>query len=62
MPWLSGKQQRWGHSAAGQKALGGATKVKEWDQAKDFSKLPEKKAPTKMLGGAVTRVSMPKEK
>jgi hypothetical protein len=56
LPWLSGKQQRWGHSAAGIEALGGPAKVHEWDQATDFKGLPEKKeTPRPMLGGAVRR-------
>ena len=42
MPFLSRKQQRWGHSPAGQKALGGPSAVREWDSATDFSSLPEK--------------------
>jgi hypothetical protein len=33
MPFASAKQQRWAHTAAGTKALGGASKVSEWDQA-----------------------------
>lgn len=56
MAWLSGRQQRWGHSPAGFKALGGADKVKEWDQATDFSNLPEKKAPVKKNTMGITRV------
>ena len=32
MPWESVQQARWGHSAAGKKALGAAG-VKEWDNA-----------------------------
>jgi len=33
MPWASKAQARWGHSPAGLKALGGAAKVAEWDNA-----------------------------
>ena len=33
MPWKSTQQARWGHSPAGKKALGGASKVSEWDSA-----------------------------
>ena len=31
MPFVSRAQQRWGHTAAGEKALGGASAVAEWD-------------------------------
>ena len=55
MPFLSKKQNAWAHTEAGTKALGGADKVKEWEQSTDFSQLPEKKTPPKkLLGGAVT--------
>lgn len=43
MPFLSQQQSKWGHTAAGMKALGGAAKVKEWESATDYSKLPKKK-------------------
>lgn len=33
MPYKSTKQQAWAHTPAGTKALGGAAKVHEWDQA-----------------------------
>ena len=33
MPYKSTKQQAWAHTSAGTKALGGAAKVHEWDQA-----------------------------
>ncbi len=42
MPFKSVRQQRWEHTPAGTKALGGAAKVKEWDQATDFNALPMK--------------------
>lgn len=45
MPWLSKKQAAWGHSV-GVKALGGPTKVSEWDAATDFKNLPERKKNT----------------
>ena len=41
MPWKSKAEQRWGHSAAGKRALGGQVAVEEWDDATDFSDLPE---------------------
>ena len=44
MPYFSKRQQRWGHTAAGQKALGGKAAVQEWDSATDFRHLPERKA------------------
>lgn len=43
MPFLSKKQNAWAHTAAGTKALGGTAKVKEWESATDYSKLPERK-------------------
>jgi len=33
MPWKSKAQAAWGHSPAGEKALGGSAKVAEWDAA-----------------------------
>jgi len=42
MPFESSAQNRWGHTPAGIKALGGKAKVKEWEQATDYSHLPEK--------------------
>ena|SRR6185312_8347745 len=43
MPWQSKAQARWGHSAAGEKALGGPTAVSEWDHATTPGSLPERK-------------------
>jgi hypothetical protein len=43
MPFKSLKQERWGHTEAGEKALGGSKKVNEWDQASKGLKLPELK-------------------
>jgi hypothetical protein len=42
MPFVSRQQQRWGHTEAGQKALGGPAAVKEWDS------VTPKKLPTKV--------------
>lgn len=42
MPWESAAQQRWGHTPAGERALGGPAKVHEWDQATNFKRLPER--------------------
>lgn len=41
MPYRSEKQRRWAHTAAGIKALGGAEKVHEWDEASKGMKLPK---------------------
>ena len=41
MPWKSPKQERWGNSPAGHKALGDAG-VKEWNAASKGKKLPMK--------------------
>ena len=43
MPYKSAAQRRWAHTRAGTKALGGASKVKEWDRASKGKRLPEKK-------------------
>lgn len=40
MPFKSKQQQRWGHTPAGQKALGGPQKVREWDMKTDQKKPP----------------------
>ena len=42
MPFLSKAQMRWGNSPAGVKALGGPSKVQEWDAATTPGTLPEK--------------------
>lgn len=46
MPYKSKKQRGWAHTPAGEKALGGPAKVKEWDQASKGKRLPQK-APKK---------------
>jgi len=43
MPWKSKAQQRWGHSPAGVKALGGMAAVSEWDSDTNFKSLPKRK-------------------
>ncbi len=43
MPYKSQAQERWAHTAAGEKALGGKGKVKEWDRASKGKKLPARK-------------------
>ena len=40
MPFASRKQQAWAHTPNGTKALGGASAVREWDQATNESTLP----------------------
>ena len=42
MPFKSDAQRRWGHTAEGEKALGGPSKVAEWDAATKGKDLPEK--------------------
>lgn len=41
MPFQSKAQQRWAY--ANPQKLGGKEKLKEWSNATDFAKLPEKK-------------------
>src|ERR1035437_4795456 len=40
MPWKSNQQRKWGHTAEGEKALGGKSAVAEWDRATKGKKLP----------------------
>lgn len=40
MPFVSEKQERWGHTPEGEKALGGPAKVAEWDAATKGRSLP----------------------
>ena len=42
MPFKSLAQERWAHTEAGEKALGGPEKVAEWDSASKGLKLPDK--------------------
>lgn len=41
MPWKSDAQRKWGNSPAGKKALGGQSKVDEWNAASEGRKLPK---------------------
>jgi hypothetical protein len=41
MPWKSDAQRRWGHTAEGEKALGGKSAVSEWDNLSKGAKLPD---------------------
>ena len=43
MPYISNSQRKWAHTESGMKALGGASKVAEWDAASKGMKLPEHK-------------------
>lgn len=52
MPFVSRAQERWGHTPAGEKALGGAANVHEWDQATKGRNIPERVS-THANGGAV---------
>lgn len=45
MPFVSRKQQRWGNSPAGTKALGGKKRVKEWNDSTAEKEIPEKVTP-----------------
>lgn len=47
MPYKSKRQERWAHTEAGEKALGGKGKVAEWDAASKGKKLPEKSSKKK---------------
>jgi hypothetical protein len=42
MPYKSIKQERWAHTPTGEKALGGPSKVAEWDAASKGKRLPMK--------------------
>lgn len=50
MPWLSDRQRKWGHTQAGEKALGGPEAVHEWDTASE-----RKPHVGKWLGKAIKR-------
>lgn len=53
MPYQSDAQRRWAHTDAGEKALGGPSKVAEWDRASKGMKLPERKSTVAMTKGHV---------
>ncbi len=42
MPYVSDQQRKWAHTKEGTKALGGESKVAEWDQASKGKHLPYK--------------------
>jgi hypothetical protein len=54
MPYVSDAQRRWAHTSTGTKALGGSSKVKEWDQASKGKDLPER-VPKMAEGGPVKK-------
>ena len=60
MPFKSKSQQRWAHTAAGKKALGGDAAVKEWDQASKGKKLPEKVGKSEPMAKAAGAPGMQK--
>ena len=45
MPYRSKAQEAWAHTAAGTRALGGASKVAEWDKASKGMRLPKRIGP-----------------
>lgn len=47
MPYKSKQQQKWAHTPAGIKALGGKKNVAEWDRATKGKTLPNKVSKTK---------------
>ncbi len=47
MPFKSIQQTKWGHTPEGEKALGGPSKVAEWDAASKGAKLPKTTLKTK---------------
>jgi hypothetical protein len=51
MPWESAAQRRWGHTKAGEEALGGPSAVAEWDAATKGKDLPERKEQPHLHGG-----------
>lgn len=51
MPFLSRAQNSWAHTPNGIRALGGIKKVKEWESATDYSKLPDH------AGGALSKAA-----
>jgi hypothetical protein len=50
MPFVSKSQQRWAYTPAGTKALGGKSKVSEWQSATNEGSLPEKVGSPKKKG------------
>lgn len=48
MPYTSLQQMKWAHTKKGTKALGGKTKVAEWDRATKGKNLPFKASKIKV--------------
>ena len=57
MPYKSKAQAAWAHSKSGLKALGGAAKVAEWDNASRGMKLPVR---SKAARGILGKLKAPK--
>lgn len=51
MPYQSGAQRRWAHTPEGEKALGGPSKVAEWDAASKGRSIPDRVGDTTMNKG-----------
>ena len=47
MVYKSQKQRAWAHTPKGEKALGGKSKVAEWDKVSEGKKLPMRKTQKK---------------
>jgi hypothetical protein len=62
MPYASDAQRKWAHTPAGTKALGGAGKVAEWDQASEGANLPEHVSKKKKPGRAASAIAAFKAK
>lgn len=60
MPYVSQAQERWAHTPSGQKALGGAAKVSEWDAASKGMKLQERAPTSKSIAPARKEAKMRK--
>lgn len=60
MPYKSLAQERWAHTPSGQKALGGASKVAEWDSASKGLSLP-KRAPAPKGGKSMKSPAAPRK-
>lgn len=61
MPFVSQKQRAWGHTPSGEKALGGAEAVAEWDRATGNKPLPDYKkeaSPVPPKGRSLSQVAM----
>lgn len=50
MPFLSAAQSRFMHTPAGTRAIGGSAKLREWEGATDYSKLPERVGKKNTMG------------